>query len=129
MGALSRRLLSTWRGCKKNMRMAGPASGAELAGRAGRPLECKSLTATAAGARGSRGISAGPRVGPSPWFSSTTFSGMRSMGRGSTQAAGPEAWGLPRPSFCSHDPRPWPPQADLPLTLVLDEAVGSQELQ
>lgn len=28
------------------------------------------------------------------------------------------------------DPRPWlRPQADLPLTLVLDEAVGSQELQ
>ena len=74
--------------------MAGLASGAGLARRS---REASGLQVThrhCSGGQGGRGISAKTACGSIALvFSSTTFSGMRSMGRGSTQAAGPEAWG------------------------------------
>lgn len=99
----------------------------------GRSREASGLQVThrhCSGGRGVRGISARTACGSIALvFSSTTFSGMRSAGRGSTQAAGPEAWGPARPPSAARPQALAHPQADLPLTLVLDEAVGSQKLQ
>lgn len=75
------------------------------------------------GGRGGRGISARTACRSTALvFSSTTFSGMRSAGRRSTQ--GPEGGPFtPRPQALG------PPPDHGPLTLVLDEAVSCQELQ
>lgn len=61
-------------------------------------------------------------------FSSTTFSGMRSANHTNAHGDGPNLRVLQRP-FHDLTPGSWSTPALLPLTLVLDEAVGCQQLQ